>query len=265
MLQHRDESANFQISAAGGPLAFQQKRLGGRPRTPYALGAGIDGRLVFTVNSLQKEKASASSNVLSPVTCHLSTSSRGFSLVEMVVSVGLFAVIMLVAMGALLSLVEANRKSRVLESVMNNLNISLDSMVRAARMGSNYVCNDDAIPLNYATNGADCATGETMLSFTPYGESPSAQNLRAVYSFKQDVDGVGRLYRSLDGGASEIPVTAPEVEIDDVKFYVIGTTPGDTAQPKVVIVIKGSAGAVNTKSRTTFYIQATAVQRVLDI
>lgn len=178
----------------------------------------------------------------------------------MIVSVALFAVIMLVAMGALLSLVEANRKSRVLESVMNNLNISLDSMVRAARMGSNYVCNDESIPANYSTNGADCSTGATMLSFTPYGEDSSVQNLRAVYFFQG-----GRLYRSLNGNSSSIPITAPEVEIEDVKFYAIGTRPGDTVQPKVVIVIKGSAGAQNTSSRTTFYIQATAVQRVLDI
>lgn len=191
-------------------------------------------------------------------------SERGFSLVEMVVSVGLFAVIMLVAMGALLSLVEANRKSRVLESVINNLNISLDSMVRAARMGSNYVCNDESIPGTYNLSGADCLEGETLFSFTPYGEDSLVQGKRAVYYFKQDSEG-GRLYRSLDGGASEIPITAPEVEIEDVRFYVRGTRPGDTEQPKIVIVIKGSAGALNTKSRTDFYIQATAVQRVLDI
>ncbi len=199
-------------------------------------------------------------------TFHLKMNSRGFSLVEMVVSVGLFAVIMLVAMGALLSLVEANRKSRVLESVMNNLNISLDSMVRAARMGSNYVCNGDSIPVNYNTNGADCSTGDVKLSFTPYGEDSTAQNKRAVYSFALDSDGIGRLYRSLDGKTSPaIPITAPEVMIEDVKFYVIGTQPGDILQPKVVIVVKGSAGAIGTKSRTTFYIQATAVQRELDI
>ncbi|MFZ2556153.1 MAG: type II secretion system protein [Minisyncoccia bacterium] len=189
-------------------------------------------------------------------TTQVTLDSRGFSLIEMVVSVGLFAVVMLVAMGALLSLVEANRKSRVLESVMNNLNISLDSMVRAARMGNNYVCNDESIPGTYDLSGADCPEGETSFSFTPYG---AATNERTVYSFVS-----GRLNRKLYGEAS-IPITAPEVNIEGVKFYVIGTRPGDIVQPKIVIVIKGSAGAVGTKSRTDFYIQATAVQRTLDI
>ena len=60
---------------------------------------------------------------------------RGFSLVEMIVAVTLFAVVMLVSVGALLSLVNATRKARALESVMNNLNVTLDSMVRSLRMG----------------------------------------------------------------------------------------------------------------------------------
>lgn len=183
---------------------------------------------------------------------------RGFSLVEMVVAVALFAVIMLVAVGALLSLVDANRKARTLESVMNNLNISLDSMVRAMRMGSQYNCGGTLIP--NPSVGADCPLGDDMFSFAPYGSDTSEQNERAVYFFQDN-----RLYRSLDGGGNAIPITAPEIEIDEVSFYVIGTRPGDIVQPKVVVVIKGTAGAQSAKTRTTFYIQATAVQRTLDI
>ncbi len=60
-------------------------------------------------------------------------------------------------------------------------------------------------------------------------------------------------------------LTAPEVDISEMKFYVGGTTPGDTSQPKVVMVIKGIANAENAKTKTTFSIQSTAVQRVLDL
>lgn len=184
-------------------------------------------------------------------------SERGFSLVEMMVSVSLFAIIMLVAVGALLSLVDANRKARTLESVMNNLNISLDSMVRSARMGTHYNCNGSGIP-NPAT-GADCATGDDLFSFAPYGSDAAQQNERAVYFIQN-----GRIYRSLNGGSDSIPITAPEISVEELTFYVIGTLPGDITQPKVVVVVKGSAGN-DEKTRTTFYIQATAVQRALDI
>ena len=183
---------------------------------------------------------------------------KGFSLVEMVVAVALFAVIMLVAVGALLSLVDANRKACTLESVMNNLNISLDSMVRSMRMGSHYNCGATLIP--DPSTGADCEVGDDLFSFAPYGSDESQQNERTVYFFQD-----GRLYRSQDGGSNSIPITAPEIEIDEVSFYVIGTRPGDIIQPKAVVVVKGTAGAENAKTRTTFYIQATGVQRSLDI
>lgn len=175
----------------------------------------------------------------------------------MIVAVALFAIIMLVAVGALLSLVDANRKARTLESVMNNLNISLDSMVRGMRMGSTYNCGGALIP---SAAGADCPTGDDLFSFAPYGSDVSQQNERYVYFFQD-----ARLYRSQNGGADSMPITAPEIEIEDVKFYVIGTEPGDIVQPKVVVVIKGTAGSDKLKTRTTFYIQATAVQRSLDI
>ncbi|MFZ2887014.1 MAG: type II secretion system protein [Minisyncoccia bacterium] len=190
--------------------------------------------------------------------------SRGFSLVELMVSVSLFAVVMLVSVGALLSLVDANRKARSLESVMNNLNIAVDGMVRSMRMGNTFHCNNEEFPSNPEVGG-DCPGGEDMISFAPFGANPTDNNERWVYSFSG-----GQLWRSREGGANEVPITAPEVDITDVRFYVVGTIrgntlTGDTSQPKVVVVIKGTAGGENERTATTFYIQATAVQRVLDL
>lgn len=209
-------------------------------------------------------------NSLTPSTWHLAPDSRGFTLVEMMVSISLFGVIMLVSVGALLSLVDANRKARSLESVMNNLNISLDSMVRAIRMGTHYNCGSTAIP--QAPNWGDCAQGVAPLtivpavfSFAPYGSNPAAQTERTVYSIANDAQGRARLYRSQNGGSASIPVTAPEVEIEEMQMYVVGSAPQDVTQPKVVIVVRGAAGEDGTNIRTTFYIQATAVQRALDI
>src|SRR3989344_6982804 len=121
------------------------------------------------------------SRSLAPNTYNLTPASRGFSLVEMVVSVALFAIIMLVAVGALLSLVDANRKARALESVMNNLNISLDSMIRAMRMGTTYNCGGTLIP---SAVGADCPVGDDLFSFAPYGSGSLPQKERYVVFFQ---------------------------------------------------------------------------------
>ncbi len=189
---------------------------------------------------------------------------RGFSLVEMIVAVALFSIIMLVAISTLLSLVNASRKARTLESMMNNLNISLDSMVRATRMGSRYNCGSEDLP--NSLTGADCTQGldpntqEVIFSFAPFESDSCNAAERAVYYLED-----GALKRSLNGGETKTAVTAPDVLIDEMQFYTIGSRPGDTVQPKVVVVVKGTAGDDDVRSRTTFNIQATAVQRELDI
>jgi hypothetical protein len=49
-------------------------------------------------------------------------------------------------------------------------------------------------------------------------------------------------------------------------FYVAGTNDTDNTQPRVIITLKGIAGAANNiKDSTTFHLQATAVQRALDL
>ena len=93
-----------------------------------------------------------------------SARSAGFTLVEMIVAVALFAVVMLVSVGALLSLTAANRKAQALQSVINNLNVALDGMVRSIRMGSDYHCGGGTYALPQ-----DCAVGGTALAFEAFG------------------------------------------------------------------------------------------------
>jgi len=182
---------------------------------------------------------------------------KGFTLVEMMVSVALFAIVMMVCVEVLLALVSANQKAQALQSVMNNLNITLDGMVRPIREGSNFHCGGG---LN--TTVQDCAAGDTTFAFEPFGNTPTDQPW--VYTFAQDSNGVGRIYKS-ENGQAPIAITAPEVSIQSMEFYVVGTTRGDQTQPKVIIVIKGTAGVAGSKAATTFHIQATSVQRVLDL
>ena len=56
---------------------------------------------------------------------------RGFTLIELMVSVTIFIIVMVIALGSLLSISEAERKAEQLKTVMNNLNFGLESMARA--------------------------------------------------------------------------------------------------------------------------------------
>ena len=218
----------------------------------------------FSVFSFQFSAASSLKTffvLLKTKNFKLKTGSRGFTLVEMIVSVGLFAIVMLVSVGALLALTGANRKAQALQSVMNNLNIALDGMTRSIRMGSNYHCGPGVFI--GTGNLDDCSNGGTMLVIKPFGGNPNQWGY--LFDTGGAYCGENRICKSVDGGTNYVALTSPEVTINDLKFYVIGTTPGDTEQPKVVITVQGTAGVANMRTKTTFSIQATAVQRLLDL
>jgi prepilin-type N-terminal cleavage/methylation domain-containing protein len=188
---------------------------------------------------------------------------RGFTLVEMIVAVALFAIVMLVCVGALLALVGANRKVHALESVMDNLNVTLDGMVRDIRMGSTF---DGSGACTGNTGGPkDCTSGGTQFSYEPYGNGPLGQP--TVYRLNTTTS---RIERS-KGGGPFVAITSPQITINSMTFYVVGSsrgctvTPCDLVQPKVVMVLKGTAPVLNSQGKTTFHIQVTAVQRLLDL
>jgi len=190
-------------------------------------------------------------------------STSGFTLVEMIVAVALFSIVMLVCVGALLALVGANRKVHALQSVMNNLNVSLDGMVRSIRMGSTF---DGSGACSGNSGGPkDCTSGGTQFSFEPYGNSSTDQPW--VYRLNSVTH---QLERSINGQPF-VAITSSEITIDSLSFYVIGSsrgcsvTPCDLTQPKVVIVLKGTAPVLNSAAKSTFHIQVTAVQRLLDL
>lgn len=177
---------------------------------------------------------------------HLPSSSfykRGFTLVEMIVAVFIFSIVMLIAVGALVSIIEANRKAQNVKSVMNNLNFALDSMTRAIRVGGTYDC------------GGSCASDGTE-EFTFI--STDGEEIRYRYNtIDQSIE------RSIDVGLSYQALTAPEVNVEFLKFYVTGENPTDNEQPRVLIVVKGVVGP-DDRTRTEFSLETLVTQRLLD-
>ncbi len=189
---------------------------------------------------------SRSMNRINPTSYKLQAthSSRGFTLVEMIVAVFLFSIVMVVAVGALVSIVQANRKAQSVKSVMNNLNFSLESMTRAIRTGTAYDC-----PGSCQTAGSD------SFSFL----DKDGRNI--TYSYGKNGD-TGQIFRAI-GTADAQALTAPEVKIDSLQFYLRGESAADDVQPRVLIVVKGTAGP-DDKTRTEFSLQTLVTQRILD-
>jgi prepilin-type N-terminal cleavage/methylation domain-containing protein len=191
-------------------------------------------------------------------------SPRGFTLIELMVSVAIFAIVMVIALGALLSISAADRKAETIASVMNNLNFAIESMTRNIRTGVDYHCT--------TVGGGDCTSGSDLFKFT------AANGLETVYKFDnsalcQQTGAVqGCIVRSTDGGSTYAAITAPEVVVTNVSgtggltFYLRGSalgSSGDNAQPNVVITITGYV-QVNPTQKANFALQTSATQRLYD-
>jgi prepilin-type N-terminal cleavage/methylation domain-containing protein len=191
------------------------------------------------------------------------SAARAFTLIEMMVAVSIFAIVMLVGTGALLSLVEANSRAQAINSVINNLNAAVEDMSRTIRVGSVYHCETSSTPPPATTlaGAKDCASGGgLLLAFESSTGDPNDVNDQIVYRLNGT-----QLERSLQSGANGtfVAMTAPEVSIDEMSFYVIGAARADGIQPRVLMHIKGSAKVPG--GTTTFNVQASVVQRLLDI
>ncbi len=177
---------------------------------------------------------------------------KGFTLVEMIVAVALFAIVMVIAIGAIFTIVDANKRAQSLNSVITNLNFAVESMLRDIRTGTVYACGGVFAPPTLPST-QNCTAGNSSIVFLN-SESNIVQYILVGES----------IVKNIDIPNSSGPITAPEVHIEDLKFYVDGAVPDTTnRQPHMLVRIKGYAGINNTQSY--FDIQTYVSQRSLNI
>lgn len=169
---------------------------------------------------------------------------EGLTLIEIMVASSMFIIVMLIISGSIVSVFSSNQKSNNLRSVMDNLNLTLESMTRTIRFSKDYNCG------SYSPNAPhDCSGGSSNFTVT-FGSSQVSYSLSG-----------GRIMRSVGGVNTYI--TSTDVNITSLRFIVEGSDPNDNIQPRVVIMIKGTAGGTGTKS-STFSLQTTISQRQFD-
>ncbi len=191
--------------------------------------------------------------------------SKGFTLIEIMVATAIFSVVMTIATGALLTIIDANRKSQSLKSVINNLNFALEDMSRNIRVGKQYYCEDQATPslFNEPQLYLDCPNGGNIISFRPTNWQSGPPT-----TFWFDESGERKIIKKSvvnpdTGEVSFLEINAPEVVIESLRFYVTGSNDVDAFQPRVLMTVKGYAGQ-NEKTRSYFNLQTTISQRLLD-
>lgn len=172
---------------------------------------------------------------------------KGFTLIELMTAVSIFAVVMVISMGSILGIFDANRKSRSLKTVINNLNLAVESISKEMRFGKKFHCGSSGtleLPQN-------CPNGDSFVSFK------STDGPQITYRLNGQT-----IEKSVDN-SDYIALTAPELIIDELTFYVLGSAEGDGYQPKVLMRVKAHAGS--GRGRSDFTLQTLISQRVLDL
>lgn len=177
------------------------------------------------------------------------SSRSGFTLIEMIVSVGLFTIVMVVATGAYLSLIALDRKARATNDLVTNLTFAIDAMERSIRTGGNYQCG----------GGTNCwPSGGSTFSFT------NDQGQLVTYLVKSD-NTVGQCIGGGCTPSNAKALTDPRVAISSLMFYVKGVGSGDDLQPRATFVMKGTLTPDAATGPITFTIQSSASQRAIEL
>ena len=182
----------------------------------------------------------------------------------MIVSLAIFTIVALVAIGALLKVVDANKKSQSLKVAINNLNFALESMSREMRVGSNYYC----------TSGSFNLTNDHQLP-SPLFCNPGASDWVIAFYSSQSGGTCSLVHAYHFSGGTIEKAEQPSCDSDmglftpiissDLTFQTatVQVQTGSSIQPYARFHFKGYSG-VKEKNRSYFDIQTSVSQRVND-
>lgn len=170
----------------------------------------------------------------------------GFTLLEMVISIGIFSVLVVASIGVTLGVSHAQIKAANIQATLDNIRFGLELVTKEMRTGNGYrlssACNQNSgEEISFATSGAESR----------------------VYYLEE-----GRLMRLRNSTvcASAQPVMADEVAVERLRFAISGTTPGfSDGQPRVTVSMSVRSKSLRDPLESQMDLQTTVVQRLRDL
>ena len=209
--------------------------------------------------------------------------NKGFTLIEVMVASGLFVVIMIVAIGVLLSVNKSHKTQDAVRTAIDSMSFVMEDMTRNLRLSTAIACPaGSAVPaLSCYPDGFDSAgnvigsingkMAGTSLEFEGLNGDTADTGDNIVYWIVPGSTATdGYILKSTTGyHASESDenykrITPPEVQIDTVRsgFTVSGAEILDGMQPRVIIHLVGTITYQATV--VPFNIQTTVSSRNID-
>jgi prepilin-type N-terminal cleavage/methylation domain-containing protein len=188
---------------------------------------------------------------------------RGFTLIEMLVAVGLFSVVMLVSVAAILSIIGNNKKAQGINNVVNNLNFAIESMVRDMKTGYLYKC-DGSWPIDQTEAGPCPATPVDKIALL--SGSPTAVEYSFIEPTTENDGGYvpGHIVKRTGSGNAIDLTSKSDVDIQSVQMYVNNAASGSGSQPGIFLIIRAKANILENEV-SEFGLQTFISQRILNL
>lgn len=174
---------------------------------------------------------------------------RGYTLIELIVSIAVFSIVMLVTGAAFLALISLDRKARATNDLVTNLSYVVDSMERSIRTGTAYSSTAASSCFSFTdANGILVSYRLWVTSSTGFGQVE-----RRTGTFGACTTGTW------------IGITDPRIDVENLYFYPSGTSSSDSIQPNVIFTMRGRIKPDSQAADIQFVIESSATQRVIDI
>jgi len=164
---------------------------------------------------------------------------KGFTLVELLVGIGIFAILIGAIVGVLISGIEIQRRLLAQQEMLNQLSYVIEYISRALRMakkdeGSGCITSgyNYEIPAIYQTGGPNLGEGLRFINHIDGDKCQTFYLESAALKFND--------------GTNSFPLTSPKIEVQDLKFQLSGQDSGDTLQPRVIIFIKAKHTGISS-------------------
>lgn len=177
---------------------------------------------------------------------------KGFSMVELLTSVGLFMVVVVASTSLFLAIVQGNRKAVAIQNILDEGRFVLEIISRDVRTGIEFAPN--ALPGPQEQNPFEFTNADGNIVCYRFNiADPANKKIEKVISA---VPGCGGVVTQ---------VTSSHIQVDHLRFLVNGTIPGDNMQPRITILMGISNKGSRAESVSTINLQNTVSPRVLDL
>ncbi|MBI3273573.1 MAG: prepilin-type N-terminal cleavage/methylation domain-containing protein [Candidatus Colwellbacteria bacterium] len=182
------------------------------------------------------------------------TRNTGFTLLEMIISIGIFSVVIIASIGITLSISNAQIKSANMQAILDNTRFNLELMTKEIRTGGSFSTSSPiCAPLGseirfYATSG------RRVYFWDPV-------NLRIMRA-KEDISSI-----DCNGATGKaVPFSGENIYIDNLRFNTQGTIIGSSdGQPMIRIVLRARSKDKKTALESTVNLQTTVIPRIRDL